>query len=191
LEFEEATGIPLSETTDLESGETRSSYSVPIYDRAIGYGAKLSQRLRNDIDIRTDTIQTTEAYWKGSKKIGMLTYKTNSGSLNVVEVDENILKDVLTEYNIKNLKKISLSEYNKLEDEEKENTILWIDTPIVYKGVKIKVSGIGLEDDIYKVEELGFQIKGEKGNVLLFVIKQDRNADCVKIKTINNRIKEG
>ena len=165
LEFEEATGIPLSETTDLESGETRSSYSVPIYDRAIGYGAKLSQRLRNDIDIRTDTIQTTEAYWKGSKKIGMLTYKTNSGSLNVVEVDENILKDVLTEYNIKNLKKISLSEYNKLEDEEKENTILWIDTPIVYKGVKIKVSGIGLEDDIYKVEELGFQIKGEKGNV--------------------------
>ena len=28
-------------------------------------------------------------------------------------------------------------------------------------------------------------------NVLLFVIKQDRNADCVKIKTINNRIKEG
>ena len=165
LEFEEATGIPLSETTDLESGETRSSYSVPIYDRAIGYGAKLSQRLRNDIDIRTDTIQTTEAYWKGSKKIGMLTYKTNSGSLNVVEVDENILKDVLTEYNIKNLKKISLSEYNKLEDEEKENTILWIDTPIVYKGVKIKVSGIGLEDDIYKVEELGFQIKGEKGNI--------------------------
>ena len=28
-------------------------------------------------------------------------------------------------------------------------------------------------------------------NVLLSVIKQDRNADCVKIKTINNRIKEG
>ena len=30
-----------------------------------------------------------------------------------------------------------------------------------------------------------------KENVLLSVIKQDRNADCVKIKTINNRIKEG
>ena len=28
-------------------------------------------------------------------------------------------------------------------------------------------------------------------NVLLSVIKQDRNADCVKIKTIDNRIKEG
>ena len=28
-------------------------------------------------------------------------------------------------------------------------------------------------------------------NVLLSVIKQDRNADCVKIKTINDRIKEG
>jgi hypothetical protein len=165
LEFEEATGIPLSESTDLETGETRPSYSVPIYDRAIGYGAKLSQKLRNDIQIRTDTIQTTEVYWKGSKKIGILTYRTQSGALNVVEVDEDILRDVLNEYDIKNLKKISLKDYDKLPEEEKENTIIWIDTPIVYKGIKIKVSGIGLEDDIYKVEELGFQIKGEKGNI--------------------------
>lgn len=165
LEFEQATGIPLSERTNLETGETRLSYSMPLNNDIVGYGASLSKRLRGDIDIRTDTIQTTEVYWKGSKKVGLLTYRTNSGSLTSVQVDEDILTDVIQQYEIKRLRKVSLSEYDMLTDEDKENTIIWVDAPIGYKGIKIRVSGVGLEDDIYKVKQLDYQIKGEKGNI--------------------------
>ena len=165
LEFEEATGIPLSEYTDTATGESRPSYSMPLPNTVLNYGATLSQKLRTDFEIRTDTIQTTEVYWKGSKKIGIMTYKSKSGSLNTIEVDEEILGDVLDQYDIKKLRKVSLTEYNMLSDDDKENTLVWVDTPVGYRGIKIKVSGIGLEDDIYKVEKLPYQIKGEKGNI--------------------------
>lgn len=166
LEFEAATGIPLSERTDIHTGEVRPSYSMPLGgSNVVGYGATLARHLRNDIEIRTDTIQTTEAYFKGSKKIGLLTYRAINGYLTSTEVDEDILPETLKEYDIKNLRKVSLSEYNILSEEEKENTIIWTDTPMAYRAVKIRVSGVGLQKDIYKLEELPYQIRGEKGNV--------------------------
>lgn len=167
LEFEEATGIPLSERTDVATGSVKPSYSMPLppSNNMLGYGASLSRKLRHDYEIRTDTIQTTEVYWKGSKKIGIMTYKLPSGGLNTVEVDEDILSDVIKKYEIKKLRSISLKEYEMLTEDKKENTIVWIDTPIGYRGIKMRVSGIGLTDDIYKVEELPYQIKGEKGNI--------------------------
>ena len=117
------------------------------------------------MQVRTDTIQTTEAYWKGSKKMGLLTYRTPNGYMDTIEVDEDLLKEVVKEYEIKTLRKTTISEYNIMDESEKENTIIWVDAPIVYRGVKIRVSGIGLDQDIYKVEELPYQIRGEKGNV--------------------------
>lgn len=165
LEFEQATGIPLSERTDTRTGETRPSFSMPLDNNVIGYGSQLSRQLRTDIDIRTDTIQTTEVYWKGSKKIGLLTYRAINGYLTSIEVDEDLLPDVIEKYEIKRLRKVSLFEFNILPEDEKENTLIWLDTPIGYKGIKIRVSGIGLESDIYKVQELPYQIKGEKGNI--------------------------
>lgn len=166
LEFEEATGIPLSEKTDVATGAVKPSFSMPLQStNVLGYGASLSRKLRHDFEIRTDTIQTTEVYWKGSKKIGILTYKLLSGGLHTIEVDEDLLTDVLEKYEIKKLRKVSLKEYEMLTEDKKENTIVWIDTPIGYRGIKMRVSGIGLTDDIYKVEQLPYQIKGEKGNI--------------------------
>lgn len=165
LEFEQATGIPLSERTDLSTGETHDTYSTPLTNNFINFGASIAQNLRNDMQIRTDTIQTTEAYWKGSKKIGLLSYREISGYLTTIEVDEDLLPEVKEEYKIKNLKKVSLKEYHLLKPEDKENTIVWVDVPIIYKGVKIKCSGLYNSEDIYYVEELPFQIKGEKGNI--------------------------
>lgn len=165
LEFEEATGIPLSERTDIETGEVRPSFSMPLASTPVGYGAQLSQHLRTDFEIRTDTIQTTECYWKGSKKLGLLTYRALNGYLTSVEVDEDLLSDVIDKYKIKKLKKVSLSEFDMLNETEKENTVIWVDAPVVYRGIKIRVSGIGLTDDIYKVKELEYKIRGEKGNI--------------------------
>lgn len=165
LEFEEATGIPLSERTDTKTGETRPSFSMPLGNNIVGYGSHLSRKLRTDFDIRTDTIQTTETYFKGSKKIGLLTYRAINGYLTSIEVDEDILPETLEKYEIKKLRKVSLFEHDLLSDEEKENTIIWTDVPVAYRGLKFRVSGVGLKDDIYKVEELEYQIRGEKGNI--------------------------
>lgn len=165
LEVEQVTGIPLSERTDLSTGKTVDTYSTPLTNNFINFGATIAQNLRTDIEIRTDTIQTTEAYWKGSKKIGLLSYREVSGYLTTIEVDEDILPEVKQEYKIKNLRKVSLKEYHLLKPEDKENTIVWIDVPMIYKGVKIQCSGLYQTEDIYHVEELPFQIKGEKGNI--------------------------
>lgn len=165
LDFENATGIPLSERTDLATGETRTVFSTPLTNNFVHFGSQIAQHLRTDIQIRTDTIQTTEAYWKGSKKIGLLSYRETSGYLTTTEVDEDLLPEVKKEYGIKNLRNVSLKEFRILKDEDKENTIVWVDVPTVYKGVKIRCSGLYMEEDIYHVEELPFQIKGEKGNI--------------------------
>lgn len=165
LDFEDATGIPLSERTDLRTGETHTTFSTPLTQNFVNFGSQIAQNLRTDIQIRTDTIQTTECYWKGSKKIGLLSYREISGYLTTTEVDEDLLPEVKKEYGIKNLRNVSLREFRLLKDEEKENTIVWVDVPTVYKGVKIRCSGLYMEDDIYHVEELPFQIKGEKGNI--------------------------
>lgn len=165
LNFERESGIPLSESKNLITGEVKDKYSVPLTSNFINFGASIAQNLRTDIQIRTDTIQTTEAYWKGSKKIGLLSYRAVSGYLTTIEVDEDILPEVKNEYKLKNLKKVSLMEFHLLKPEDKENTIVWIDVPIIYKGLKIQCTGMYETDDIYHVEELGFQIKGEKGNI--------------------------
>lgn len=165
LDFENATGIPLSERTDLKTGETRTTFSTPLTNSFVNFGSKIAQHLRTDIQIRTDTIQTTEAYWKGSKKIGLLSYREITGYLTTTEVDEDLLPEVKKEYGIKNLRNVSLKEFRLLKDEDKENTIVWVDVPTIYKGIKIRCAGLDMDDDIYYVEELPFQIKGEKGNI--------------------------
>ena len=165
LEFEQATGIPLSEKTDLATGNVTPSFSMPLNSTVVGHGSYLSKQLRHDFTIRTDTIQTTEVYWKGSKKIGMLTYRSENGIPITIEVDEDLLGEVMSQYSIKTIRNISVHEFNILSDEDKLNTVIWMDAPIVYEGIKIRVSGVGIEDDIYIANELPFQIRGEKGNV--------------------------
>lgn len=186
LEFEQATGIPLSERTDFETGEVRPSFSVPVYNSSIvSYGSRLSQKLRTDIQVRTDTIQTTEAYFRGSKKIGLLTYRAPNGYLTSTEVDEDLITDVLKEYNIKKVRKISLAEFNLLGEDKRENTVIWMDTPVVYSGVKIRVPTQDGDNDIYLVDEMPYQIRGEKGNmfdVKLPVCGHIGDSFCKKIR---------
>ena len=167
LEFESVTGIPQSQITDIRSGTTRDIFSTPLDNQFANHTASIAQNLRTDIDIRLDTIQTTEAYWRGFKKLGVLTTRSENGYLFTIEVDEDLLPEVKKEYNLKNLKNISLEEFKNLKDDKKENTIVWVDIPTIYKGVKFKVgaTGLYLESDIYHVEELKYKIKGEKGNI--------------------------
>ena len=185
-EWESATGIPRSERTDLITGETRTEFSDPFYNNNyLNHSSRIVQSLRTDYSIRLDTIQTTEVYWKGSKKIGLLSYRTINGYITTTQVDEDLLPEVIEEYGIKNLKSVSLIEYEILSEDDKENTIIWIDVPIVYRGLKINVGGLMNGKDIYNVEIMPVQIKGDKGrlfDVKLPVCGHIGESFCKKIK---------
>ena len=185
-EWESATGIPRSERTDLITGETRTEFSDPFYNNNyLNHSSRIVQSLRTDYSIRLDTIQTTEVYWKGSKKIGLLSYRTINGYITTTQVDEDLLPEVIEEYGIKNLKSVSLIEYEILSEDDKENTIIWIDVPIVYRGLKINVGGLMNGKDIYNVEIMPVQIKGDKGrlfDVKLPICGHIGESFCKKIK---------
>lgn len=185
-EWESATGIPRSERIDLITGETRTEFSDPFYNNNyLNHSSRIVQSLRTDYSIRLDTIQTTEVYWKGSKKIGLLSYRTINGYITTTQVDEDLLPEVIEEYGIKNLKSVSLIEYEILSEDDKENTIIWIDVPIVYRGLKINVGGLMNGKDIYNVEIMPVQIKGDKGrlfDVKLPICGHIGESFCKKIK---------
>lgn len=189
LEFEDLTGQPQSEITDVETGETKSMFSIPLDQQHSKFSQYLGRALRQEFEVRTDTIQTTEVYWKGSKALGLLTVRQENGYNKVFEVDEDLLSDYIKEYDIKKLKKISLTEYNLLKEDERSNTVLWVQTPMVYKGVKARVTIKNEENelnrDFYFVEELPFQIKGNKGNIFdlkLPVVGHIGESFCEKIR---------
>lgn len=170
LEYENLTGIPQSEITDVESGETKSMFSIPLNGFSPKLTNYLSRALRQDFEVRLDTIQTTECYWKGSKAIGILTVRKEGGYNEVYEIDEDLLNEYITEFKIKKLKDVSLQDYNKLTEDERANTVIWVQAPIIYKGIKARInikdkSDNEINRDFYYVEELPFQIKGNKGNI--------------------------
>ncbi len=190
LEFEDLTGIPQSEITDVDTDETKTMFSLPLNNTYARYSNYLSRALRQEFEVRVDTIQTTEVYWKGSKAIGILTVRKENGYNEVYEVDEDLLNDYIKEFDIKKLKKVSLIEYNTLREEEKSNTVLWVQTPMVYKGIKARINIKDKDDnslnrDFYYVEELPFQIKGDKGNIFdlkLPVVGHIGESFCEKIR---------
>ena len=184
-EWEAVTGLPQSVRTDMHTGSQTLEFSDPLDTPYLNVSNQIVQSLRHDYSIRLDTIQTTEAYWKGSKKIGLLTYRTNTGYLTTMQVDEDILSEVIEKYSIKNLKSKSLIEYEVLNEDEKENTIIWVDVPVVYRGLKINIGGLMNGEDIYDVEMMPVQIKGEKGrmfDVKLPVCGHVGESYCKKIK---------
>ena len=165
LGFQESSGVPMGMKRDVITGKTTDHYLPQMLNNPVA-GNMYAANLRNDFQIRRDTIQTLETYWRGFKRLGLLTYRDENGLLNRAEVNEDILIDFLKEYNIKTVTSKSLVEYNLLPSEEKENTIIWNYVPIVYKGIKINLSSaFDSFEDFYFVEELPFQIRGEKGHL--------------------------
>lgn len=165
LGFQESTGVPMGLKNDVITGKTTDHYLPQMLNNP-GGGGLGAINIRNDFQIRRDTIQTMETYWRGFKRLGLITYRDENGLLNRTEVNEDILIDFLKEYNIKTVTSKSLVEYNVLTPAEKENTIIWNYVPIVYKGIKINLSSaFGTFEDFYFVEELPFQIRGEKGHL--------------------------
>ena len=85
----------------------------------------------NDYENRYDMVRVVEAYWISYKRIGLLTMKKSDTQQLVTEiVTDEILKDIINEYQIKKLTTVSLEENQK---NPRENTILWDYVPEVWK----------------------------------------------------------
>lgn len=152
---------------DLTTGVRRDGYLPKLFGTTMpGFHNNLTANLRNDYTPRTDTVATLESYFRGFKRVGIITYRSSTGHLRTVEVNEDLEKEVIKEYNLKNLRSVSEIEYDVLTPDKKENTIIWKYMPVVYIGLKFNFSSeIDGMDDIYIVEELEYQLRGDKGNL--------------------------
>lgn len=157
-EFQDAMDIPMGE---LETAEGKKNVWLPPINEHNWVGNRLASYLTEQDSNRSDLIQSTEGYIKIYKKHGVLTYRTESGYLDVVEVDEDILKDFLKDQGIKEVNTIS---FDDALNDPKENTLVWTYIPVIHKFEKYNMSNTFFNEDLYFLEECPFQIKGRAGS---------------------------
>lgn len=168
IALEDASGIPLSETTikDDEGNDVTFNSWTPRMEEDEYRTDLYSSYLRNDIDVRTDTIRVTEAYWRSYKRLAVLIFTNDLGSISVELTTDDLLEDFLKENEIKKLRNISLQDLQVALKEERlseyNNTITYIYTPEIWHGIKIRSNGSTVKKDLYlDVRPLDYQIKGE------------------------------
>ena len=174
LGLQEEFGSPLGQTTMMnKQGEevTFPSY-LPNYsgNNNVDSSNYLARQLRDDIYINNNQIQVTEAYWISYKKIGYISYTTDSGRITQEIVTDELLPAFLKENNIKQLTNVTLEE---VEENQKPNTIVWDYIPEVWEGVKINEGNAYLDEPIYlRMRPLDYQIRGNSNvyNVKLPVV---------------------
>jgi hypothetical protein len=173
LKIEDALNFPLGVTTTTDSEGNENSYRswLPREEQSLDTNSRVyTQYLRDDIDVRTDTVQVTEVYWRSMKRIGILIYRNPQGSTSLEIVTDDLLSDFLREKEIKIQKNISIQELQTALKEERLDdfidTITYTYVPEVWKGVKIRGNGSTLKNDLYlDVNPLEYQIKGERSNI--------------------------
>jgi hypothetical protein len=173
LQLEDALGAPLATKTQIDDEGNEESFStyIPRQENETDfYSGNFTTYLRDDIDVRRDTVRITEVYWRSYKRIGILIHENDLGSLSVDLVDDDLLSDYLEDEEIKTLKTLSISDLQKALKEERLqeyiNTITYTFVPEVWKAVKIKGNGSTMKEDMYlDVKPLDYQIKGENSNI--------------------------
>lgn len=160
LQMQDLLGQPFGESTVIENGEKKvvPAWFAPMH-RGNGFlNISNASELRSDIDVRTDTLQVTESYWRSYKRIGVLNYINSDGYLDQVFTTDDLLSDFLSENEIETLRKISLEEAEKRRE---PNTIAYTWIPEIRWGVKARANNTYLQQDLYiGGKALPFQIKG-------------------------------
>jgi len=173
VQLEEALGTPLGLRTEMsaDGSPIATPTYLPRYSTETDFYANtFSELLRDDIEVRRDTVRVTEGYWRGYKRMAVLIFENKSGSTSVELVTDDLLKDFLEDNEIKNPRDVSLNELQKALKEENlfeyNNTITYLYAPEAWKFIKIKGNGSTLKKDLYlDVQPLEYQIKGEDSNI--------------------------
>ena len=164
LQMEDALGAPLAQTMNEDGTVTR--HWMPRSDFGAG-STNSAKNLRTDIDIRNDMVDVMEVYWRSFEKIGVLIFRNEVGALEVKQTSEELVKDFLTENEIKVKKSISLNELQQAlrEDrlEEYENTICYHYIPEIWHMVTIKGTNsiTNIDDIILDGNPILQQIEGD------------------------------
>lgn len=161
--IQQYTGLPMGE---IQSGEHTGQYRYippPPQSSWTSNAQRYINSLRRDFLIRSDLFQVTEAYWVSQKRMGWLRYVDSNGIPINTWVTDDISKEFLEEYDIKELSTKSLDEFSK--SQEYNQHILWFYVPEVWHGIKINMNNNSLGndkslEDIYlKIEPLEYQLK--------------------------------
>jgi len=160
LEFQDTFGVPMGESTVVVDGQQKvvPSWYSPLARGGGFLNQNTMSELRSDIDLRSDTLQVTESYWRSYKRVGILNYINEDGYMDQVFTTDDLLPEFLKENEITTLRKISLEE---AELRMEPNTIAYTWIPEIRWGVKAKSHNSYLDKDLYiGGKALPFQIKG-------------------------------
>jgi len=166
LQMEAALGVPLGRTMN-QDGSIDKHWMPRMENEFTPFNSGYySAYLREDIDVRQDTIRVMEVYWRSMKRIGILIYENEQGQLELEITTDELLPEFLEENDIKVNKNLSIDKLQKsLEKGELEtfrNTISYHYVPEIWHGIKIKNNASTIKEDLYlKVEPLDYQIKGD------------------------------
>lgn len=167
LQMESAIGAPLAQTMDKDSGEVtrhwmpRSDYSL------LSPGRNFTRNLRTDIDVRTDTIEVMDVYWRSMKRIGVLIFTGKTGAIQIEIIHDKLLREFIEQNEISIKRNLTLSELQSaLKDksiEDYNNTLTYHYIPEIWHAVVLKgsSSAILMEDMILDAKPLDYQIKGD------------------------------
>lgn len=166
LQMESALGAPIGYTKK-EDGTIVNSW-MPRASNDLNNTTKgFTQQLRTDITINNSAIEVMESYWTSMERYGVLIFENEVGSIDIEMVTEELVKDFITENNIKVKKTISLQELqNALKEEtltDYVNTITWHYRPQSWYMVVLKSNNsLTIKEDIIlwgkPIEQ---QIKGD------------------------------
>ena len=153
LQMENFLGAPLAQTADKDTGEVTRHWMPRAGSMQAGLGVGFSQNYRNDIQVSNATIEVMEVYWTSFERTGVLIYRNEVGNLDIHQVSEEIMKDFITDNDIKVKRNISIEDMQKVlregNLEEYENTISWHFKPQSWYAVVLKhKNNIVLKDDI-------------------------------------------
>ena len=163
--FQNLLGVPWGQQFYRNSeGELDSRYSwinPRRQNNNIGWG----KIFRDDINVRTDQIQVTEAYFRSQKLMGLLTIENPVTELPYqVMVEEDLIQEFIDYYGIK---KQSTKSWQEVVDNPMDNinTITYGFIGEIWKGHKINATTTNLKEDFYfGIEPLKYQITGTKGD---------------------------
>lgn len=161
--FENLIGVPWGQTWgNGRDGELEARYSWANATNprdTLGSG----RRFRDDINVRVDQVQVTEAYFRSQKLMGLLTIDNPlTEEPYQVMVEEDLLPEFLEYYKIKKQSTASWAEVSK-KPLDHINTITYGFLPEIWIGHKLNASSTNLKEDFYfGIEELEYQITGTK-----------------------------
>lgn len=161
LQIQDALDIPMGEVlVDTPDGQQRiPNWLSPFQNNNTNLGFNYSRIQRDDINVRKDLLQVTEAYWRSWKRMWFVNYTTESGYEDTTIVTDDILQDFVTENGIK---KITTKALKDIQRDLEPNCMYEFWVPEIWQGTKINAGNSYLTENLYLgIEPLPYQIRGE------------------------------